>query len=103
MNKSPLLGALLASLYINIVVLIIFYGGQYASNTPDTLLIPVAMLSLFVLSAAVMGYLFLSEPLQLFFDGKKQEAINLFLKTVAIFAGITFFLLLILFLLIPAL
>jgi len=44
------------------------------------------MLSLFVLSAAIMGYLFLSEPLQLFLENKKQEAVTFFAKTVGIFA-----------------
>ena len=103
MSKSPLLNALLATLYIQVVVLIIFYGGEYASEAPETILIPIAMLSLFVLSAAVMGYLFLSQPVQMFLGGQKQEAINLFLRTVAIFACITLLLLATLFFLIPAL
>ena len=103
MSKSPLLNALLAALYITVVVLIIFYGGQYASNAPETILIPVAMLSLFVFSAAVMGYLFLAEPATLYLDGKKQEGINFFIKTVAVFGGIVLLLLLTLFFLIPAL
>lgn len=44
------------------------------------------MLSLFVLSAAVMGYLFLSEPLYLLLENRKREAIVFFAKVVGIFA-----------------
>ena len=44
------------------------------------------MLSLFVLSAAVMGFLFLSEPLYLLMENQKQEAITFFAKVVGIFA-----------------
>ena len=103
MSKSPLLNALLAILYIHIVVLTIFYGGEYASEAPETILIPIAMLSLFVLSASIMGYLFLAQPAQMYMDGQRKEAVNLFLQTVFIFAGITLLLFATLFLLIPAL
>jgi|SRR3989338_4079780 len=103
MSKSPLLNALLAVLYIHVVVLIIFYGGEYASESPETILIPIAMLSLFVLSASVMGYLFVVEPVQLYLDGKKKEGITFFLQTVTIFAGATLLLFATLFFLIPAL
>jgi hypothetical protein len=37
-------------------------------------------------SAAIMGYLFLSEPLYLLMENRKQEAIIFFAKTVGIFA-----------------
>jgi len=42
--------------------------------------------SLFVLSAAVMGYLFISEPIMLCIDGEKKHAVKAFLSTVGIFA-----------------
>jgi hypothetical protein len=44
------------------------------------------MLGLFVLSAAVMGFLFFYEPFQLYFTDRKQEALQFFGKTVASFA-----------------
>ena len=44
------------------------------------------MLSLFVLSAAVMGFLFLSEPLKLLIESRKQEALVFFAKVVGFFA-----------------
>ena len=52
----------------------------------ETILIPMTMLGLFVLSAAVMGFLFLSEPLKLFMENKKHEAVVFFAKVVGFFA-----------------
>ena len=52
-------------------------------------LAPVVFLSLFTLSAAVMGYLFCYQPLQLYIDGKKKQAVNLFLHTTLIFGCFT--------------
>ncbi|MDO8564381.1 MAG: hypothetical protein Q7R88_00090 [bacterium] len=93
MNKQALTNAVLASLYIFLVVCAIFYGSEMVEQmvgvVPETMLIPVAMLSLFVLSAAIMGYLFVYHPAALYLEGKKTEAVRLFLSTTAIFAGIT--------------
>jgi hypothetical protein len=82
--KKPFLYALGAVVYIVVIVL----GVQATKFFPEkeTIIIPMTMLSLFVLSAAVMGYLFLSEPLKLFLEGQKQEAVVFFGKTVGIFA-----------------
>ncbi|HVZ76283.1 MAG TPA: hypothetical protein VG934_03400 [Candidatus Paceibacterota bacterium] len=91
MIKKPFYNAVLAAGYIVGLVYFIFtFIAQ--PNTPDSessLLVPIAMLSLFVLSAAVMSYLFLYEPLMLYFEGKKQEAVRFFLQTTGIFALIT--------------
>ncbi len=92
MTKNPFLNAFAASLYISIVASIMYYGSRIANqqhNAGNTVIIPIAFLSLFTLSAAVMGYLFLYQPLQLYFEGKKHDAVNLFLRTIAVFAGIT--------------
>jgi heme O synthase-like polyprenyltransferase len=89
MTKNPWLNALVAWLYIALVSIILFYGPHYVRNTPDTVLAPIAMISLFTLSAAIMGYIFLSQPLQLYLDDKKKEAMKLFGNTVIIFGGLT--------------
>lgn len=82
--KRPFFYAFSAALYIAIIVLI---GDKTSKLLPkETILIPMGMLSLFVLSAAIMGFLFLSEPIQLYLDQKKKEAMIFFLKTVGIFA-----------------
>ncbi len=84
--KTPFLRALSAALYIVAIVLIIQLFAFVLKDQKDTIIIPMTMLSLFVLSAAVMGYLFLSEPLQLLVENKKKEAISSFAKTVGFFA-----------------
>jgi len=88
MTRNPLLNAVAATLYIVAIASLLYYAPRYA-GTQFTILIPVAVISLFTLSAAIMGFIFLSQPLQLYLDGEKKQAVSLFLQTVAIFAGIT--------------
>ena len=90
MTKNPFLNALLATGYITLVASFMFYvNHNKIGNGHDTIFIPIALISLFTLSAAVMGYIFLSQPLMLYLDGKKKEAVNLFLKTLGTFALFT--------------
>ncbi len=84
MNKNPFLNALFAALYIVFIVSIMFSIDP--DGREETILMPILMLSLFVLSAAVMGYLFVYEPLRLHLDNQRQEAVSFFLKTVGTFA-----------------
>lgn len=98
MTKNPFLNALSASGYIVIVVSVMTFLSQTQKNKPDTFLAPILALSLLTLSVAVMAYVFFYQPLQLFLDGKKKQAINLFLQTVAVFAGITLLIFILLYL-----
>jgi len=84
MTKNPFINALAGLLYISLVATLMFYG--IADKFDNTILIPITMLSLFVFSAAMMGYIFLFTPLQLFLEGQKKESVDLFLKTLAAFA-----------------
>jgi len=59
------------------------------SNAPENILIPIMMLSLFVLSVAMMGSFFVCQPLRLYLDGEKKRAVDLFWKTIGVFAIIT--------------
>ena len=88
MTKNPFLNALSAAGYIVFVASLMYYAGQHTQG-PDGLIVPITMLSLFVLSAAVMGFLFFYQPVQMYLDGEKKGAVDLFLKTVAVFACIT--------------
>lgn len=97
MTKNPLVNAVAAFLYITAVAWFMFYGSRLL-NSEKTMAIPVAMISLFTLSAAVMGYLFVYQPFQFLLDGHKKQGVNLFLQTVAAFAGITVFVFALLFL-----
>ncbi len=86
MIRNPYLNAFMALGYIAGIILAIHGTSSIAQNTPDTLLAPLTMLSLFVLSVAVMGILFVYEPLRLFFENQKQEALSFLVKTVGTFA-----------------
>lgn len=88
MNKNPYYNAVLAAGYIVIVGTFMSHASVIFGEK-DTALTPVMVLSLFVLSAALMGYLFIGEPLMLFLDGHKKQAVDFFWKTVATFACIT--------------
>jgi hypothetical protein len=88
MTRNPFINALAATVYITAVATIPFFGKQLF-GPGNSFLIPIAMLSLFTLSVAVMGYLFLYQPLLLLLDGHKKNAVKLFLQTVASFGGIT--------------
>jgi membrane protease YdiL (CAAX protease family) len=84
--KTPLLNALSASIYIGVVVGVISFLTSIGHEKPDNILIPMFMLSLLVLSVAVMGFLFFYKPFELYFDNKRKEAVLFFWKTVGIFA-----------------
>lgn len=98
MTKNPFINAVVAVVYIKIVSFIMYYGTRLAPENKDFIipLVPMAVISLFTLSAAVMGYVFLYQPIIFYLEGQKKEAVNLFLKTVgvfAIFTALIFFLL----------
>ncbi len=89
MSKNPILNALSASAYIILVVSVMTFITQPLRDKPDTYFAPVVFLSVLTLSVAVMAFLFFYQPLMLFIDGKKKEAVNLFVRTVGAFAVIT--------------
>jgi hypothetical protein len=85
MIKNPFLNALLAVFYI---VVIVFALQNLTGLVKDeqTFLAPIVMLSLFVLSTAVMGLLFVYTPAIMFLDNQKEKALTFFLKTLGTFA-----------------
>lgn len=89
MTRNPFINALSAVAYIGLVVTLINFVSRTQNNKPDTAFAPVAALSLFTLSAAVMAYLFFYQSVLLLIDGDKKNAVNLFLKTVGFFAVFT--------------
>lgn len=89
MSKNPFLNALAASGYISLLATAVFTMPEYITDNELGMMAPILFLSLFVFSAALMGYLFVYQPVQLLIDGNKTEATKLFLTTVFSFAGIT--------------
>ncbi len=97
MSKNPVINALCASGYIVLVVTVMNFIMQTQKDKPDTIFAPIIVLSVLTLSVTVMAYLFFYQPFQLFIDGKKKQAVNLFTKTVGVFAVFTTVVLLLLF------
>ena len=90
MTKNPFYNAGIAVLYIIFIISAISIGSKLAGKAEANFLVPIGMLSLLVLSAAFMAYTFFYQPIIMFLDGKRKEAVRLFWYTIAIFAGITF-------------
>lgn len=75
--------ALGTTLYVVFVATFLTYASEIFGTGPDdTILIPIAMLMLFVVSAAVTGSLVLARPILWYLDGKKKEAISLLVTTI---------------------
>lgn len=89
MTKNPLVNASGAAAYIVLIVTVMNFVSQTQKNKPGTLFAPITILSVLTLSVAVMAVLFFYQPLLLFIEGKKKEAVNLFAKTVGIFGAFT--------------
>ncbi len=67
--------------YICLVVLGIFNAEKFLGEK-ETILVPMMMLMLFVLSATITSSLVLGRPLMMYLNGQKVEAVKLFLYTV---------------------
>ncbi len=86
-TKQALINSAGTVLYVIAVALFMYYGTLIKIGRSNSILVPIALLLLFVLSASVTGYLMLSKPAQMYLDGKKKEALSLLTKTI-IFFGI---------------
>lgn len=86
MSQNPFLNALVAAGYISLLVTLIFNSPKFITDNELGMMAPILFLSLFVISAAMMGYLFVYQPVRLLTEGKQAEATRLFLTTVASFA-----------------
>lgn len=87
--KSPYLTALAASMYIVAVVSLISHLQYIVDKTLEPILAPIVMLSLLVVSVAVMAYLFFYQPFCLFMNGQRAYAGQFFIRTVLTFALLT--------------
>lgn len=88
MKKTGLLNALGTLVYI-IVVATLIQNGDRLFGDMDNFVGPIAFLLLFTLSAVVVGSLVLGKPIMLYLDGKKKEAVTLFMQTASWLAGFT--------------
>lgn len=86
MLKNPYVNAICAAAYIVGIVSLVNYFGRFADQ-PDTILAPMIMLSLLVISVSVMGLLFIYTPLKMLLGNERDAAIKFFGKTLGTFAG----------------
>lgn len=86
------LNALGVYIYIIAVSYIMSHGEKWFGKM-DNIMGGVAILTLLVLSAAIVGGLVLGKPIMLYLNDKKKEAVKLFCNTIiclALLAIITF-------------
>lgn len=74
------LNALAVVLYIALVTTIIRNGDKFFGRGDDVIM-PIAFLLLFVFSVLITGLLVFGQPLFLFLDGKKKEALIMLYST----------------------
>ena len=86
-KKRALINSISTSLYIIAVALFMYFGTLIKIGKTNTIFVPISLLLLFVLSAAVTGFLIFGKPAQLYVDGKKKEALTLLTYTI-IFLGV---------------
>lgn len=82
------INSLAAALYVFAVSWVMFNGERLFGNMKG-FFGPAALLLLFVFSATVEGVLVCGRPVYLYLGGKKEEAVKLFVYTVAFFGIIT--------------
>jgi hypothetical protein len=68
--------------------MVMFYGPGKVGPIPGVLA-PIVMLSLLVLSASVMGMIFFYQPVRMYLDGNKSDAVSLLVRTIVSFACVT--------------
>jgi hypothetical protein len=88
-GKYATLNALGASIYVILIASFLYSISKGFLGNNNTIFIPIAMLMLFVFSAAFTGILILGRPIMWYLDGKKREAIYLLFYTLGIFFIIT--------------
>ncbi|OHA17737.1 MAG: hypothetical protein A2664_03950 [Candidatus Taylorbacteria bacterium RIFCSPHIGHO2_01_FULL_46_22b] len=90
MTKNPIYNALFAISYIVVLVTTVFNASNFLEGVvSETIFLPMSFLAVFVLSVALMAYLFFYQPVIMFLDGHREEGVKLFLKTVGAFAVAT--------------
>lgn len=87
--RHALVNSLGIGVYVILVASLMYLaeGGVFGEN--PSVFIPIAMLMLFVFSAAFTGFLMFGRPVMWYLDGKKKEALSLLIYTLGFFLFIT--------------
>ncbi len=89
MTGNPFVNGLFAIAYIVTLVSTAILIPRLFGGPEESIIYPMLGLSIFVLSAAVMAYLFFYQPVLLLLDGQREKAVKLFLQTMGVFAAAT--------------
>ncbi|PJE50742.1 MAG: hypothetical protein COV29_03345 [Candidatus Yanofskybacteria bacterium CG10_big_fil_rev_8_21_14_0_10_36_16] len=84
--KTALINTLLTAGYVILVASFMFYAPRILNfdKGPDTVFAPILMLLLFVLSAAITGWLVFGKSVMWYLDGFKKEALSLLSHTLGL-------------------
>jgi len=83
--KYALIGAAITAGWIAAIVTVIFNAESLFGKVPEnSMLAPIAMLMLFVVSAAITSMGVFGRPLMWYLDGKKKEAVELAISTISV-------------------
>ena len=80
--KIGMRNSLATTVYV-VIVAVILNNGERIFGTMKNIIGPVAFLLLFVTSAAITGFLVLGQPIMLYVDNQRRDAIRLFIYTLA--------------------
>ena len=80
LKSLALLNALGTAIYVSLIALFM-QNAERIFGQMDNLFGPVAILLIFVLSAAITGSLVLGRPILMYLDNRKAEAVKLFIYT----------------------
>lgn len=86
-----MMNAIGTAAYITVIALFLSNTSKLLGGEKETYIIPIAMLLLFVTSASITGALVLGRPLLWYLDGKKKEAVRLFIQTVVVLLALVVF------------
>ncbi len=78
------LNALGTATYVAAVASFLFYTSQNLRVVEPSVLIPISMLLLFVVSATITASLVLGRPILWYLDGAKRDAVSLLVATSAV-------------------
>ncbi len=75
--------------YIAVIAMLMRNADAIFGRGEETILIPVGVLLLLVVSVATMGMLVFGKPLTLYIDGKKREGVAMAACTIGLMAAFT--------------
>lgn len=88
-RKTAFFNALATAVYVAAVGTFMYYGSMIKLGASHSFLVPIALLLLFVFSAALTGFLVFGRPAIWYLDGKKKEALELLFTTLGFLSVIT--------------